>query len=235
MEKIRIAGSVGLFLLTAALGFGSSGWPELIKPHPYWVATLGLCGVILLAFPLIGRILASGGKPNRLAPTPSQINPVITVSPTFAPVFNVGNPGGADAAVTTTPIQRLTNIELRHNVLAFAKALRAFEESNDEHVQEFWNLNPQPRPVAGDTASEQKWKRWVNQTVAMHNNFSAQFSERYLADAKIYYEELLRRTNWVKPHDNFMVDTLLQGHVAGPHPIQRLAVELEFLAKKLPH
>lgn len=49
--RLQIAGA-GVTLLTIALGFFASAWPELIRPHPYWLAISGLIGVLLIVAPL---------------------------------------------------------------------------------------------------------------------------------------------------------------------------------------
>ena len=91
-------------MLALALNLGSSAWPEIIKPHPYWVIGLGILGLLFLMSPWLRRALvrAQGRLYKEDAPADSPIISVSseapirnevtaspTISPVFAPVFNV--------------------------------------------------------------------------------------------------------------------------------------------------
>lgn len=42
-------------LCTLFLGIAASVWPEKVKPHPYWLWSIGLLGLILMVLPLLRR------------------------------------------------------------------------------------------------------------------------------------------------------------------------------------
>ena len=45
---LRRIGGFGAVLVSVALGTVPSVWPELIRPHPYWVAAIASSGVLLV-------------------------------------------------------------------------------------------------------------------------------------------------------------------------------------------
>lgn len=51
-KALSIAGA-GAWVLALALGFGSSAWPEYIKPHPFFVIGLAVAGTLMLLVPVV--------------------------------------------------------------------------------------------------------------------------------------------------------------------------------------
>lgn len=47
----RLIPALGAWMLALGLGLASSGWPERVRPHPYWVASLIVLGILLVIVP----------------------------------------------------------------------------------------------------------------------------------------------------------------------------------------
>lgn len=55
MAKAGFIGGVGAWVLALGFSFGSSAWPEYIKPHPHWVIALLAVGGLMMLVPVVQR------------------------------------------------------------------------------------------------------------------------------------------------------------------------------------
>jgi len=87
-NHMRAIAGGGAWLIALAIQLVSSGWPELIRPHPYLVAGLAILGTVMFAFPWLQRYFVSTQR--RLYPAPEPVkwpeslqwgNPATEVSP----------------------------------------------------------------------------------------------------------------------------------------------------------
>jgi hypothetical protein len=95
-KLLRNAAGIGAWMLALAFGFGSSAWPEYIKPHPYAVITLGIVGAILLIFPFFHPSFWKGesGKPH-----------IVLTAENGSPFTLVHLSGGVAQHIQVEPIQ----------------------------------------------------------------------------------------------------------------------------------
>ena len=83
-------------MVALALNFASSGWPDKIRPHPYWVIALAIVGLILFVLPWLLGIMTGKNDPQTPTGNAAVTAPITNsnqVNPVFAPTFiNSNNP-----------------------------------------------------------------------------------------------------------------------------------------------
>ena len=127
-------------------------------------------------------------------------------------------------------IQDLSNPELRERTIKICNAMRDFE--NNYKIQRDNLLNT--RFVHGTKEQElQAWQSMTKGLSQLNNTYQNEFNKRYLGEAVSYRDELIRRLNILPPNDERDV-IALQGMLAGPSPINDLAIYLEKFARQLP-
>jgi hypothetical protein len=130
------------------------------------------------------------------------------------------------------PLQKRTNDQLRVQVIAFANKIRDFEHNfqSDEVSRSLRTLS------AGTKTDEEKnriWKAEVNTSIQRSRDYQNEFKKRFLGEAVVYRDELLRRLNIIAPEEERRI-VALNGILAGPAPLSDLALYLEKLARQLP-
>lgn len=133
--------------------------------------------------------------------------------------------------VTALNIRKLTNSELKEKALGICNNMRDFELKH--YIQER-QRDARSKPLTGTEDQKTKiWKEQVNFDLQKSAEYKNEFRKRYLGDAISYKDELLRRLNMMPPDEERHI-VALEGHLAGPVPINELAMYLEKLARQLP-
>jgi hypothetical protein len=128
-------------------------------------------------------------------------------------------------------IKDLTNLELCAKVIAFANTMRDFETNFKKAELQHDIIQ---KPVTG-TAEEkqQQWRQQVNASMQRRQDYDNEFRKRFLGEAIVYRDDLLRRLKIASPKEEQNI-IALQGALAGPAPISDLAAYLEKMARQLP-
>jgi hypothetical protein len=90
-------GGLGAWMLALTTGLISSGWPELIRPHPHIVIGLGIVGLLMFAYPGLKWVYQ---EQKRFDPNPDPWKNIITNESgnkiEASPLTNTGNFVGGD-------------------------------------------------------------------------------------------------------------------------------------------
>jgi len=90
-------------------------------------------------------------------------------------------------------------------------------------------------PLKG--TEEEKAKQWNQQTIIYiqrKREYDNEFRKRFLGEAIIYRDELIRRLNIMPPKRNSYIDILFKDILAGPYLINEMATYLENMDRQLP-
>ena len=250
----QLAGVLTVFLSNAVLILGVWAFLTIEAAYSNWIRRSGHYrpSLILIVALLSGlaSLFVSGSiakaKHDQALNSPPPDKPAMAGPPKYStPSLNVEEVAKdivkelnhhkiATLPDTRTPVQRLTNLQLKKQVESFTDGLRKFDKTHEEQEAEFERDNPRPHAHEDDPQSMSLWNFYNQRIANRERDFASQFGERYLPQARSLHTELLRRTNIATPYEDIQTKVALEGQLVGPNPLLGLANDLDYLADQLP-